>query len=258
MKRIIPYIPFVVLLIISIVSLNFSESKRNATICKDVIFKIDEGKTKTPFLKEIDILNSIKISKKSLVGKKINSIRVYDIEDKIENNPSVLACQCYFTTEGNLIVEVSQRIPIVRILAMQDNYYIDQHGRLMPLSKNFSARSVVASGNISEGFRKKHNVLLEQTKDSSCLKDIYELALAIREDSFLNALIEQIYVTDSKEYLLISKIGPTKIEFGSIEFYEEKLKNLKAFYKSRKVRENWHLYESISVKYRNQIVCTKY
>ena len=246
------------LLILSIVSLNFSEAKRNATICKDVIFKIDEGKTKTPFLNETDILNSIKISKTSLVGKKINSIRLYDIEDKIENNPSVLACQCYFTTEGYLIVEVSQRIPVVRVMGMYDNYYIDQHGRLMPLSKNFSARAVVASGNIPDGFRKKYNVLLGTTKDSSCLKDIYELALAIREDSFLNALVEQIYVTDSKEYILISKIGPTKIEFGSIEFYDEKLKNLKAFYKSRKVRENWHLYESISVKYRNQIVCTKY
>ncbi|HON51759.1 MAG TPA: hypothetical protein P5243_01635 [Bacteroidales bacterium] len=258
MKKILPYIPLIVLLIIASVSVGFSESYRNELVCKDVLFAIDEKTDKPKLLTESDILGGIKKTKKDFIGKKINSIPLHDIEDAISNNPSVLACECFVTIDGILHIKIQQRIPVVRIVGLHDNYYIDEHGRLMPLSQNYTARTLVASGNIPEGFRKSNNVLLQTQKDSSSLKDIFLITMAIRKNQFLNSLIEQIYVHNKSQYILISKIGPAIIEFGAIDEYEKKLQNLQAFYMSQKVRENWHLYEKISVKYSNQIVCTKY
>lgn len=258
MRKIIPYIPLFVLLVVSVVSLSFSESYRNELVCKEVRFAIDENSSKPKLLNEADILSSIKKKKQDFVGKKINQIPLHAIEEAIANNPSVLACESYITIDGVLHIKIEQRIPVLRIVGLHDNYYIDEHGRLLPLSHNYTARTLVASGNIPDGFRKTHNVLLQTDKDMSSLKDIFILTMAIRNNEFLNSLIEQIYVSGKNQYILISKIGPAVIEFGAMREYEKKLENLQAFYKSQKVRENWHLYNKISVKYSNQVVCTKY
>ncbi|HOS83615.1 MAG TPA: hypothetical protein PK734_07080 [Bacteroidales bacterium] len=258
MRKIVPYIPLIVLLIVSAVSVGFSESYRSEIVCKNVVFAIDENTDKPKLLDESDILGGIKKTKKDFIGKRIQDIPMHTIEDAISANPSVLSCECYVTIDGTMHVKVQQRIPVLRIVGLHDNYYIDEHGRLLPLSLNYTARTLVASGNISEGFRKACNVMVKPASDSSSLKDIFLITMAIRKNTFLHSLIEQIYVNNTQQYILISKIGPAIIEFGSIDEYEKKLENLQAFYKSQKVRENWHLYEKISVKYNNQVVCTKY
>lgn len=258
MRKIVPYIPLIVLLIVSAVSVGFSESYRAELVCKDVVFAIDENTNKPKLLSESDILGGIKKNKKDFIGKKVRTIPLHQIEEAISNNPSILSCECFVTIDGTMHVRVQQRIPVLRIVGLHDNYYIDEHGRLMPLSNNYTARTLVASGNISDGFRKTWNVLLQSDKDSSSLKDIFLITMAIRKNEFLNSLLEQVYVNNKQQYVLVSKIGPAVIEFGSIEQYEQKLQNLQAFYKSQKVRENWHLYDKISLKYSNQVVCTKY
>ncbi len=102
------------------------------------------------------------------------------------------------------------------------------------MSKHQSARTIVASGNIENGFRKKHNVLLETAKDSSSLKDIFILSTTIAKHQFLSLLIEQIYVAAPNQYFLVSKVGPSKIEFGSMEQYEEKLQIFRHFINQKK------------------------
>jgi cell division protein FtsQ len=47
------------------------------------------------------------------------------------------------------------------------------------------------------------------------------------------------------------------VVFGSIENYEEKFRNLEAFYKKGLPVSGWNLYKEINLKYKNQIVCTK-
>jgi len=70
-------------------------------------------------------------------------------------------------------------------------------------------------------------------------------------------MIEQIYVTNQSEYVLVSKVGPAKIDFGDADNFERKFRYIRTFYTADKVRENWQNYERISVKFNNQIVCTK-
>ena len=97
-------------------------------------------------------------------------------------------------------------------------------------------------------------------RDSANLKllqDVFSLAQDIRSDSLFLPMIEQIYVTPKREYVLTTKVGPSKIEFGTIDDKDVKFRHIRAFYKAEKVKENWDQYVSLSLKYKNQIVCTK-
>jgi cell division protein FtsQ len=87
-------------------------------------------------------------------------------------------------------------------------------------------------------------------------KEFFERA-KIHEDAFLDALIDQIYVTKHQELILTPKVGVRKIFFGKAKNIDEKLFNLKAFYLHGKSKIDWQKYSSINIKYRNQIVCSK-
>jgi hypothetical protein len=70
MKRFLPYIPFVLLLIVSVVSVGFSESHKNAQKCGDVVIAIDKGWLEKEFVQESDIYACINLKKEDIVGKK--------------------------------------------------------------------------------------------------------------------------------------------------------------------------------------------
>ena len=53
------------------------------------------------------------------------------------------------------------------------------------------------------------------------------------------------------------QVGDYLIEFGTPEDSELKLNGLKAVYQQAFKNMGWNKYRTISVKYRNQVVCTK-
>ena len=67
--------------------------------------------------------------------------------------------------------------------------------------------------------------------------------------------MEQIYVNKKNEFEIVPLVGPKILELGSIENYDEKLYYLKSFFISALKKTGWNKYKTISVKYKNQIVC---
>ncbi len=245
----------IVLSIVTIAGLSFAEVQRASLRCTDVIISIEKNSSHSNFVTEEDIYNAMNSNRNMLIGKELAEINVPEIESTLKANPTILDCETFFSLKGELRVNVVQRTPIVRVVSQNASFYIDENGVTMPLSKRASARVMVASGEIFEQYQP--NVNVADINESNVLQQIYEMAKIIRNDEMFLPLIEQIYVTSSQEFVLGSKIGPSKIEFGTMDNYDVKFRHLKAFYKAEKVRENWNLYNSLSLKFKNQIVCTK-
>jgi cell division protein FtsQ len=89
------------------------------------------------------------------------------------------------------------------------------------------------------------------------LTGIFELSQLLREDPFLHALIEQIYVTRQGELVLSPKVGKQIIYFGRYQEAEDKLKRLKVFYQEGLPYKGWDAYKSFDLRYKGQVVCTK-
>jgi cell division protein FtsQ len=133
----------------------------------------------------------------------------------------------------------------------------------MDPSPNFTARVLVFSGNISD----KSDTLTvakilsnDTLRKQRSLDEIYRLAKAINEDAFLRAQIGQVHRDVWGDFILIPLIGNQTIMFGaanSDQAVREKLDKLKTFYFEGLPYEGWNRYESINLKYRNQIVCKK-
>jgi cell division protein FtsQ len=130
------------------------------------------------------------------------------------------------------------------------NYYLDEEGFKMPLSKHFTTRTLVVTGNIPPHVPD----FLEREKH--VLKDLFDLSKYILEDDFWTAMIEQVYVTNSGEFVFVPTIGNQKIIFGKIDRKEDKFRNLKAFYDRAIPVYGWNKYRSINLKFKGQVICS--
>ncbi len=177
-----------------------------------------------------------------ILGRKINEINCEDMEIFFRKHPAIENCEVYFTYGGALHIDISQREPMLRVFEGNSSYYLDTNGKKMPLFKKHTAHSLVANGYINK---------LES------MNDLVSLAKAIIDDSFFKAQIEQVYVDEIGEFVLVPRVGDHLIEFGGIDRMNEKLRNLKALYKTGWDAREWNLYKKVNLKYKGQVVCTK-
>ena len=112
----------------------------------------------------------------------------------------------------------------------------------MPVSPRYVAHVPIATGYIEKEL---------------AITDLYKFALFLQKDEFWNDQIDQIFVHPDGETELIPRVGSHRIVLGTLDDFETKLQNLKLFYDQAIPIVGWEKYSVISLKYKNQIVCTK-
>ncbi len=242
-----------------IVLLGFVNKAQQKLVFEKPLVKIDY-ETENRFVDEQDILSQI--LHRADTGKLVlNRFNVTQLEEKLNKNNSIKDVQVYKTIDGQLVVNVVQRRPIVRVFSNNKSYYIDDEGNLMPLSDKYTARLLVVSGNLNESYWKRnlynYSNLNDSIADKTLLDDVYKIAKYIDGSEFFKAQIEQVYVNKVSDFELVPKVGNHKIVFGGVDNLESKFEKLMIFYKKGLSKTGWNEYSEINLKYKNQVVCTK-
>jgi cell division protein FtsQ len=175
-----------------------------------------------------------------------------DMEFRLEENPYVRNAEVYIEIDGALKIDVFQRKPILRIFKQYSSgYYIDEEGRKMPLSQDYTAPVLLASGNIAENYGGGDSV------ESKTCHDLFLLASHIRKHEFWSQQISQIQVDEKGEFVLYPNVGSHRIILGDVKNLEDKFNRLWLFYNKALVKVGWDKYRVINLKYTGQIVCEK-
>lgn len=194
------------------------------------------------FVTESDVIYMLKASKLFPVEQPMNEINTEKIEQELMTNEMISKIEAFKTPSKNIKLEIEQKMPILRVNSTSGNYYIDNIGSVMPLSRHYVAHVLVASGYINKEF---------------AMNELYHFVQFLQDNEFWNNQIDQIYVDADQEVELIPLVGNHKILLGSFDDYQKKLDNLKLFYEQAIPKVGWEKYSLINLKYRNQIVCTK-
>jgi cell division protein FtsQ len=241
-----------------ILLLSFVNAKEKETPLQQI--EVDIAKDENRFINNNDIVEMI--LKNDSLGKPLISFKLNELEKIINNHPDIEKAEIYKSINGKINVEVVQRKPIIRVFSSDESYYIDQSGKLMPVSKRFTARVPVASLQNKEPYGKwyKYNFstqLPDSVTTLTLLDDAFKIASFIRNDTFLKAQIEQMFVNKDLDWVLIPKVGNHTIVLGSADDLESKFKKLKLFYLKALKNVGWDKYQTLNLKYKNQVVCTK-
>jgi len=233
-----------------VVLMSFIEVKKSAVVCKNVQVIIPGNQF---FIDKQEVDNILGVNNKALIGRKLENINIQSLESRLKHNPFVERASIYVDMDGTIMVEISQRQPVMRMMN-QDNqdFYIDQHGLKLPLSDNFTAKVLVANGFIDEHFANRVDTLKTQVA-----RDVFKTADFIRRDSLWSAQIAQIYVNEQHELELIPRVGNQRILLGNADSLDVKFRNLLAFYKQAIPQVGWATYKALSIKYTNQVIGIK-
>lgn len=194
--------------------------------------------TKHPvyFIDEKDIRE---IVKKSNPEKRVGDINIPELEKKLNQLPAVDSANVYLNLNGNLHLDIKQRVPAFRLNKNGNDFYVDGKGTEFPISKNYSFPCMLVTGDV----------------DKSEYIKLAELVDKIDRDEFSKKYF--IGISKEKEnYNLLTSQGNYKVEIGNLENINLKVKGFKTFVEKHLVYQEPEKYTKISVKYDNQIVTT--
>lgn len=225
----------------------FTYSQMEAVRCKTILVYINPSSPR--FLDEEEITNMIEKSGEPIIGHRLSAINIEKLEAKLSTFTSLDNVEIYrkidargWSFSGKLVINVDERTPILRIKNAREDYYLDHEGVKIPVSPKYIERIMIASGTIP---------------DETVKKNLLEMTDFVNKDEFWRAQIEQVLIQPNGELLLLPQVGDYLIEFGQPVDYELKFRNLKAVYQQGFKNFGWNKYQVISVKYQNQVVCTK-
>jgi len=271
-KRSLKIVLWVVSIVIFIVLTGIVINKYGRNKCKNVEITID-APADGAFLTEEDVMSYAVESGSPLANKDLSKINVEKLESIISSKPFVQKSRVYLSINGTLHIDVTQRTPIARVqpdtrLAgiagiNSSSYYISSDGRLMPLAKGKTARVIFVNGNI----RNLYNEMIKLDVDSTfiaqdsvgfftTLYSIFHIAKYINEDDFLKAQIQQIFVDEKSDMILIPEVGNHIVIFGRGDNIDKKFRRLKLFYEKAPFIEGWDKYDTINIKFKDQIICS--
>lgn len=241
-KRILLSITMLVLLAYLILAVSAFNRKPADQTCRDLELVIKDT-VYAGFITK-DELKGI-LQKKGIypIGKKMERISTKFIEQELGKHPLIDVAECYKTPNAKICVEVSQRIPVLRIMSDKgDNYYIDNKGTIMPVDCRCVAHRVIVTGNVEKSF---------------AMNDLYKFGVFLHNNPFWDAQIEQIHILPDRNIELVPRVGDHIVYLGKLNGYEKKLKRLKEFYKKGLNQVGWNKYSRINLEFSNQIICTK-
>jgi cell division protein FtsQ len=238
---------FLVLIVFIIGTFAFTSIESKNIMCTgiQVLFDNDEAIN----IDKDKLIRLVKSADNKIFKKTLDEINSEIIEDEIEKLPAILTADVYKlmvnekgSYKGVLVVKVKHREPVMRVITSSGNYYLDKHGIKIPVSSSYSTNVLVTSGSVSENF---------------AVEKLLPFVLYVNDNDFWNAQIQQIFVEEDGDILLIPLVGGHIIELGEIDNYAEKLHIMRAFYKQVLAKNNWDKYEKVSLKYNNQVVAKR-
>lgn len=233
----------------------FNKPEEKLYVCKDVAIVIEDASSHA-FIDQKEVQNRLDKSGLNPKGKALSQVSCRQIEEALKKTPFVKTAECYKTQDGTVTVGITQRMPVVRIKANNnDDFYIDDQDCIMPNS-DYTSDLIIATGAINRAYAVRY---------------VSPLARTLMADDLCRNLFEQINITRDLGVELVPRIGDNVIYLGRIpesnkkserqqiieEFVKTKMKRLELFYKYGLPQAGWNKYSEISLEFDNQVICKR-
>lgn len=211
-----------------------------------------------------ELLDRIKSHQFFENGMTRSEVRIRKMEDFLLMQDEIQAVEVYKKLGNQWVVNVTLKRPIARVLIPNsDGFYIDNRGILMDIPSNFRPRVLTVTGlerHIPEDFELNNIINNDSLITKFKLDETYRISNYVCNSAFYNSQIVQLHYDEKDGFVLIPRVGGHQIVFGmadSEDAVAKKFKKLTTFYEEVIPYEGWNTYQSINLRYKNQIVAKK-
>lgn len=205
--------------------------------CSQVVVCIRDSVQRS-YLKPEEIHRVLHNNQLYPVGKNLQRVETQRIEDQILKHDLVRTCECYEIQNGRICVELTQRVPLLRVVTAGETYFVDTDRKLMPVHPDVRAAVLPATGNVSRRMAR------EQLSD---------FAEWLQQDAFWRKRISRVHVQGPHSILLKQTNNEAEIILGDWNDYAQKLNKLRLWYERSAVIEK-PTYQQLDIRFRGQVI----
>ena len=196
---------------------------------------------------EQTVRDSILAAIPDLMRQQVGRVDRQEVAEAAAHVPYLKDVRASMSVSGKAVVRARQRRPIARLYYAGRELYFDSEGAVMPATG--SCNVLVAGGDFTEP--------LQPDSLNAQMIDLLQLATFLDNQEKYGCLIDQVFIERDRDVMMVPKLGNHVVELGHVENLDEKFSNLLTFYRKGMPRAGWNTYSRISLKYHNQVVCTK-
>ena len=217
--------------------------------CQDYVIRI-KGPQDNLFIDDKDVLKILKTTLNGdIKGQRRSAFDLQHLEQQLEKSIWIKDAELYFDNHDVLHITVTEREPIARLFTVSGkSSYLDETGKLMPLSDKMSARVPVFTS-----FPDK----IISRRDSTLVNNIRTAATLILHDPFWMAQVSQIDITPERNFEMTPVVGNHVVLLGDGENMDRKFHRLFVFYKNVLNQTGFDKYKTIDVRYAGQVIAAK-
>lgn len=210
-------------------------------VCTGIKVEV-EGQPAMDSVVKAGVLEELSRYPERIVGSQIHSISTLDIEKYLSSRNNFESVHCMINSHGELLVQVTPMIPVMRVFYGDYSYYVNREGKVIETNAEFFTDVPVVTGRFSRTFQPQ---------------DIMPVVRYVNGDAKLRSLVSMINAESPNDILLIPRITGHVINFGDTTRLDDKRHSLLLFYREVIPYKGWEEYDTISVKYRGQVVATR-
>lgn len=175
-------------------------------------------------------------------GTPVHNLDTRKIEKYLSSISNFERVDCMINSDNHLLVEARPLEPVMRVFDAGKSYYINREGKRIEAKAEFFTDVPVVCGSFNKKFT---------------AKKVLPLVRYLNSDPKLANIVSMIVARDERNLILVPRIKGHVINFGDTTRMQEKSRNLFLFYRKVMPHKGWMEYDTISVKFRNQIVATR-
>lgn len=240
LKKILKYMIAIALVCYAAFAFVYIPLMDNDNRCKGVLIYIEGDKMEA--MSREGIMDMLEKEGLDPLGNHVDSIVCGRIEKHLGSLSIVKECQVYLSTKGYVNIDIECKLPVLKVVENSGRtYYVDCEGDIIEGIEK-ALYLPVATGCIT---------------DSMASRELKEIAKAINGEEFWNAQIEQIHFDESRDIIIVPRVGDHIIELGKAEDVKEKLQKLYIFYHKGMNTIGWNKYSKLNIEFNEKVICTK-
>ena len=241
MKRLIQNSILILLTVALAAGILWARDKARDEVCTAVTVEVINADS-TAFVTPQGVLSDLKGQGIKIEGKRLADIDASDIEEALKLSPYLENADVVKCQDGQVLIRVSQLVPVLRVFDGDESYYVNRAGKRMAANAFYHSDVPIVQGH----FTKKYPATR-----------LLPLIDYVEHDSLLRSLVTMYQVRDTNNIIIVPEVSGHVVNMGNATGFENKFAKLKLFYTEVMPKRGWNTFDTISVKWNHQIVATR-
>ena len=241
MNTLLRCIVSIVLIAYIIMAVVWSRMQASAAMCSGVEIVVNDS-LRSRFVTGKEIAREIGDLPRYADSTLLSDINIDSIERILSTIDKIEDVNCVLTTSGKIRISVNPLQPVARVFDGDKSYYINKNGKRISATARYHSDVPVITGHFDSVFQPG---------------DLLPLVNYLSADSAWNSLVTYIKAESPRNIILIPLIHGHVINIGDMENLDNKFYRLTRAYKEVLPVKGWDYYDTLSVKWRGQLVATR-